>query len=155
MIVYNYDADLEVSDTCVRSSLLSWVAAEKRAQFTYSYHDNLFCHSVSMVLFTCVFWSMVNFVMFCFGYFIFIIDEWRRNRKVFCFRVPFTLAMLLRLGWSGCHSENFYTTLVTGHFGLENDTSHINEFDWLLKYVTGGRLEVDLEKLIDWWRLHV
>ena len=25
MIVYNYDADLEVSDTCVRSSLLSWV----------------------------------------------------------------------------------------------------------------------------------
>jgi len=23
MIVYNYDADLEVSDTCVRSSLLS------------------------------------------------------------------------------------------------------------------------------------
>ena len=26
MIVYNYDADLEVSDTCVRSSLLSWVA---------------------------------------------------------------------------------------------------------------------------------
>jgi len=24
-IVYNYDADLEVSDTCVRSSLLSWV----------------------------------------------------------------------------------------------------------------------------------
>ena len=24
MIVYNYDADLEVSDTCVRSSLLSW-----------------------------------------------------------------------------------------------------------------------------------
>ena len=25
MIVYNYDADLEVPDTCVRSSLLSWV----------------------------------------------------------------------------------------------------------------------------------
>ena len=25
MVVYNYDADLEVSDTCVRSSLLSWV----------------------------------------------------------------------------------------------------------------------------------
>jgi len=25
MIVHNYDADLEVSDTCVRSSLLSWV----------------------------------------------------------------------------------------------------------------------------------
>ena len=25
MIVYNYDADLEVSDTCVRSSLSSWV----------------------------------------------------------------------------------------------------------------------------------
>jgi len=25
MIVYNYDADFEVSDTCVRSSLLSWV----------------------------------------------------------------------------------------------------------------------------------
>jgi len=25
MIVYNYDADLEVSDTCVRSSLLSSV----------------------------------------------------------------------------------------------------------------------------------
>ena len=25
MIVFNYDADLEVSDTCVRSSLLSWV----------------------------------------------------------------------------------------------------------------------------------
>jgi len=25
MIVYNYDADLEVSDTCIRSSLLSWV----------------------------------------------------------------------------------------------------------------------------------
>ena len=25
MIVYNYDPDLEVSDTCVRSSLLSWV----------------------------------------------------------------------------------------------------------------------------------
>jgi len=25
MIVYNYDADLEVSDTCVRSSLLSWI----------------------------------------------------------------------------------------------------------------------------------
>ena len=24
MIVYNYDADLEVSDTCVRSSLLSY-----------------------------------------------------------------------------------------------------------------------------------
>jgi len=24
MIVYNYDADLEVSDTCVRNSLLSW-----------------------------------------------------------------------------------------------------------------------------------
>jgi len=24
MIVYNYDADLEVSDTCVRSSLLSF-----------------------------------------------------------------------------------------------------------------------------------
>jgi len=23
MVVYNYDADLEVSDTCVRSSLLS------------------------------------------------------------------------------------------------------------------------------------
>jgi len=26
MKVYNYDADLEVSDTCVRNSLLSWVA---------------------------------------------------------------------------------------------------------------------------------
>jgi len=26
MIVYNYDADLEVSDTCVRNSLLSWVS---------------------------------------------------------------------------------------------------------------------------------
>ena len=31
MIVYNYDADLEVSDTCVRSSLLSWV--ELRAKY--------------------------------------------------------------------------------------------------------------------------
>ena len=30
MIVYNYDADLEVSDTCVRSSLLSWVWVELR-----------------------------------------------------------------------------------------------------------------------------
>ena len=27
MIVYNYDADLEVSDPCVRSSLFSWVLA--------------------------------------------------------------------------------------------------------------------------------
>ena len=31
MIVYNYDADLEVSDTCVRSSLLSWVELSWRA----------------------------------------------------------------------------------------------------------------------------
>jgi len=29
MIVYNYDADLEVSDTCVRSSLLSWVSVRR------------------------------------------------------------------------------------------------------------------------------
>ena len=28
-------------------------------------------------------------------------------------------------------------------------------YDWLLKYTTGGRLEVDLEKLNDWRRLHV
>jgi len=30
---------------------------------------------------------------------------------------------------------------------LENGASHINEYNWLLKYMTGGRLEVDLEKL--------
>jgi len=30
MIVYNYDVDLEVSDTCVRSSLLSWVELSVR-----------------------------------------------------------------------------------------------------------------------------
>jgi len=33
MIVYNYDADLEVSDTCVRSSLLSWVELPQLASF--------------------------------------------------------------------------------------------------------------------------
>ena len=38
---------------------------------------------------------------------------------------------------------------------LENSASHINEYDWLLKHMTGGRLEVDLEKLNDWRRLHV
>jgi len=38
---------------------------------------------------------------------------------------------------------------------LENGASHINEYDWLLKYMTSGRLEVDLEKLNDWRRLHV
>jgi len=38
---------------------------------------------------------------------------------------------------------------------VENGTSHINEYDWLLKYMTGGRLEVDLEKLNDWRQLHV
>ena len=37
MIVYNYDADLEVSDTCVRSSLLSSVQRLHRS-------DNGFCH---------------------------------------------------------------------------------------------------------------
>jgi len=35
---------------------------------------------------------------------------------------------------------------------LENGASHINEYDRLLKYITGGRLEVDLEKLNDWGR---
>jgi len=37
----------------------------------------------------------------------------------------------------------------------ENGASHINEYDRLLKYMTGGRLEVDLEKLNDWRRLHM
>jgi len=36
MIVYNYDADLEVSDTCVRSSLLSWV----ESSVTYLLHES-------------------------------------------------------------------------------------------------------------------
>jgi len=40
-------------------------------------------------------------------------------------------------------------------FLVENGASHINEYDWLLKYMTSGRLEVDLEKLNDWRRLHV
>jgi len=34
MIVYNYDADLEVSDTWVRSSLLSWVEYDTTATST-------------------------------------------------------------------------------------------------------------------------
>jgi len=38
---------------------------------------------------------------------------------------------------------------------LENGVSHINEYEWLLKYMTGGRLEVALEKLNDWRQLHV
>ena len=38
---------------------------------------------------------------------------------------------------------------------LENGVSHINEYEWFLKYMTGGRLEVDLEKLNDWRQLHV
>jgi len=40
-------------------------------------------------------------------------------------------------------------------YKVENSASHINEYDWLLKYMTGGRLEVDLEKLSDWQRLRV
>jgi len=38
---------------------------------------------------------------------------------------------------------------------VENGASHINEYDRLLKYMTSGRLEVDLEKLNDWRRLHM
>jgi len=37
MIVYNYDADLEVSDTCVRSSLLSWVELSSNFSARYRY----------------------------------------------------------------------------------------------------------------------
>jgi len=40
MIVYNYDADLEVSDTCVRSSLLSWVVI--RNEYYYSAVESSF-----------------------------------------------------------------------------------------------------------------
>ena len=39
MIVYNYDADLEVSDTCVRSSLLScWVELSINSTFQCSHY---------------------------------------------------------------------------------------------------------------------
>ena len=38
LIVYNYDADLEVSDTCVRSSLLSWVELSRRPCVWYASH---------------------------------------------------------------------------------------------------------------------
>jgi len=38
MILYNYDADLEVSDTCVRSFLLSWV---DRSTVSRRAHDNV------------------------------------------------------------------------------------------------------------------
>ena len=51
LIVYNYDADLEVSDTCVRSSLLSWVIVK-----TASSRNSLFVAvSTSVVRFVCVF----------------------------------------------------------------------------------------------------
>jgi len=39
MIAYNYDADLEVSDTCVRSSLLSWVELYWKQFDLYSRFD--------------------------------------------------------------------------------------------------------------------
>jgi len=46
MIVYNYDADLEVSDTCVRSSLLSWVELSCSEHPMYF----LFCPSTISVI---------------------------------------------------------------------------------------------------------
>jgi len=50
MIVYNYDADLEVSHTCVRSSLLSWVEFVanilKLSKYTASVMPLLICGSM-------------------------------------------------------------------------------------------------------------
>ena len=50
MIVYNYDADLEVSDTCVRSSLLSWVWVEYTSLWNFVPNSGLMkcCFGVSI-----------------------------------------------------------------------------------------------------------
>ena len=51
--IYNYDADLEVSDTCVRSSLLSWV--ELSWVELYNVNMNI---SLCMCWFICIFDSL-------------------------------------------------------------------------------------------------
>jgi len=61
MIVYNYDADLEVSDTCVRSSLLSWVEAE------------IANYQISNFFFNRIFVQFYCDVMFMLAWFCFIL----------------------------------------------------------------------------------
>ena len=55
MIVYNYDADLEVSDTCVRSSLLSWVELSSLEVAQISLAILEFSHSSSLLRFNFTF----------------------------------------------------------------------------------------------------
>ena len=50
MIVYNYDADLEVSDTCFRSSLLSWVELSYRTKTVVVYELQFTIHELFNLL---------------------------------------------------------------------------------------------------------
>jgi len=81
----------------------------------------------------------------------------RRERENFL-RVAYPVNGFLPKGhalqWVEVHKKHNVCVVWSGG-ALENGASHVNEYDWLLKYMTGGRLEVDFEKLSDWRRLHV
>ena len=74
MIVYNYDADLEVSDTCVRSSLLSWVELSCQDKVIDFFHGHSLigedfnvkgeCKNVRTTRVTAAYWLMAIVIGF-------------------------------------------------------------------------------------------